>query len=111
MAPPPPWTADNKPIDTPLVMLPDMLSAQCVNQGGFSYLAITVVADPADMRTDTIVGDVIVEGAIQPQWGLHLIDMNLALGNLVDVVRSQAAAWNRAHPPLQKPDRFPISPP
>ena len=26
-------------------------------------------------------------------WGLHLYDMSLALGNLVDLVRQQAAAF------------------
>jgi hypothetical protein len=30
-------------------------------------------------------------------WGLHLVDANIALGNLVDVVRTQAAAWSRQH--------------
>jgi hypothetical protein len=28
-------------------------------------------------------------------WGLHLVDANLALGNLVDLVRSEAAAFSR----------------
>jgi hypothetical protein len=32
-----------------------------------------------------------------PQWGLHLVDANIALGQLVGVVRSQAAAWRAAH--------------
>lgn len=99
MAPPPAWTADNKPVETPFVMLPGMLSARCVNQDGFSYLAVSVAANPADMRTDAITGDVVVDGSIQPGWGLHLIDMNVALGNLVDVVKSQSAAWTRLHPP------------
>ena len=34
MAPPGPWTTDNAEIETPFVMLPGMLSARCVNQGG-----------------------------------------------------------------------------
>jgi hypothetical protein len=76
-----------------------MLSAKCVNQGGLSYLAVTIAADPADPRTDTIVGDVIVDSEIQQAWGLHLIDMNLAMGNLVDIVGRQSAAWRRLHPP------------
>jgi hypothetical protein len=32
-----------------------------------------------------------------PQWGLHLVDANIALGNLVGVVRHQAAVWRSAH--------------
>jgi hypothetical protein len=99
MAAPGPWTTANDRIETPFVMLPGMLSAKCVNQGGLSYLAVTVAADPFDARTDSIVGDVIVDGEIQPAWGLHLIDMNLAMGNLVDIVGRQSAAWRRLHPP------------
>ena len=103
MAAPGPWTTANTPIETPFVMLPGMLSARCVNQGGFSYLAVSVAADPADPRTDAIVGDVMVDGGVQPGWGLHLIDMNLAMGNLVDIVKRQGAEWLAQHPPVQTP--------
>jgi hypothetical protein len=27
-------------------------------------------------------------------WGLHLMDVNFALGNLVDLVRSESAAFH-----------------
>jgi hypothetical protein len=101
MADPLPWTTDGALIDTPFVMLPGMLSARCVNQGGFSYLAVTIASDPADSRTDSIVGDVVTDGEAQAGWGLHLIDMNLALGNLVDIVRRQGEAWTAAHPAVQ----------
>ena len=37
-------------------------------------------ADPADARTDTINGDVVVDGKVQPQWGLHLIDAPVSGG-------------------------------
>ncbi|MDP3740246.1 MAG: DUF3089 domain-containing protein [Hyphomonadaceae bacterium] len=93
MAPPGPWTTDNPTINTPFVSLPGLLSAKCVSKGPFSYLAITINADTADKRTDTIPGDVVVDGKVQPAWGLHLVDMNLALGNLVDIVKSQAKAY------------------
>ena len=32
-----------------------------------------------------------------PSWGLHLVDANIALGNLVGLVRHQAAVWRGAH--------------
>jgi hypothetical protein len=82
-------------------MLPGMLSARCVNHGGFNYLALTIAADPSDKRTDQIVGDVVTDGEVQPGWGLHLIDMNLALGNLVEIVKRQGEAWAAAHPVAQ----------
>ena len=93
MAPPGPWTTTATAIDTPFVMLPGMLSAKCIARGGFSYLAVSVTPDPADTRTDTIVGDVVIDGRIQPSWGLHPIDLNLAMGNLVDIVRSQSKSY------------------
>jgi len=30
-----------------------------------------------------------------PTWGLHLLDANIALGNLIALVRSEAAAYVR----------------
>ena len=50
-------------------------------------------ADPADPRTDTINGDIVVDNAIRSEWGLHLFDMHLAMGNLQQIVSSQSAAW------------------
>jgi hypothetical protein len=32
-------------------------------------------------------------GQIAADWGLHLIDANIAMGNLVDLVGSQGKAW------------------
>ena len=101
MADPLPWTTDGALIDTPFVTLPGMLSARCVNQEGFSYLAVNIASDPADNRTDQIVGDVVTDGEVQPGWGLHLIDVNLALGNLVEIVKRQGEAWTAAHPAAQ----------
>ncbi|MFX5956666.1 DUF3089 domain-containing protein, partial [Acinetobacter baumannii] len=74
-----------------------LISAECVKQGRFSYLAVTVNADPADPRTDTIGGDVEVNGVILKEWGLHLIDMPVEMGNLVELSNSEAKAWLRAN--------------
>jgi Protein of unknown function (DUF3089) len=79
--------AGGPPIETPWITFPDFLEAQCVDRGGFTYLAVTVHSDPADPRVDDIVGD------ITPEWGLHAIDVNLALGDLVDLVHDQAEAY------------------
>jgi pimeloyl-ACP methyl ester carboxylesterase len=79
-------------VDTPFVSLPGLLSASCVNAGGFNYLAVHVNGDPADPRLD-----VIKPGAVTPDWGLHLVDVNVAMGNLVDLVDSQGKAWLAKH--------------
>ena len=96
LALPAPWTVDNPHITTPFVSVPGLLSAACETRGGFSYLAVKVNADPADKRVDAISGDVVVDGKVQPQWGLHMIDMHLAMENLVDIVKRQSAQWLRS---------------
>ncbi|WEJ99761.1 MAG: DUF3089 domain-containing protein [Candidatus Sphingomonas phytovorans] len=92
-APMAPWTSDNLPVTTPFVKVPDLISAECVSKDGFDYLAVTVNGNPADPRTDTIVGDVSLGGVILKDWGLHLIDMPVEMGNLVELADHQAAAW------------------
>jgi hypothetical protein len=87
------WVTPAKPIDTPFVSVPGLLTAKCVDNGKFSYLEITVHGNPADARADDIVGDVMANGQPNASWGLHLIDVNLAMGNLVDIVREQGKAW------------------
>jgi DUF3089 family protein len=87
------WVTPAKPIDTPFVSVPGLLTATCVDNGKFSYLEITVHGNPADPRTDDIVGDVMANGQPNASWGLHLIDVNLAMGNLVDIVREQGKAY------------------
>ena len=74
-------------VSTPFVTLPGLVSAECVSTNGFRYLALSVHADEATPRVDDIRGD------LGPQWGMHLIDVNVAMGDLVEVARSQAAAY------------------
>jgi hypothetical protein len=42
-------------------------------------------------------GDVVSGGKVLPEWGLHLIDANLVMGNLLDLIASQGQAWRMAH--------------
>ena len=88
-----PWSSDGAPVTTPFVKVPGLLSAACIRSGKFSYLAVTVNAVPADKRTDTIVGDVVFGGAILKEWGLHVIDMPVVMGDLVALSAAQAKAW------------------
>ena len=36
-----------------------------------------------------------IGGDITPQWGMHLVDMNVSMGNLIDIVRQESQAWQR----------------
>ncbi len=40
-----------------------------------------------------ITGDISANGQVLAIWGLHLVDVNLAMGNLVDIVGTEAKAW------------------
>ena len=88
------WSSAGAP-PTPFLRTEGLVSAACVNRGPVGYLAVTVNADPADARTDAIPGDVSIAGVVQPGWGLHLVDMNLAQGDLIALVEAQAAAFRR----------------
>ncbi len=90
---PGPWVTPAKEVETPFVSVPGLLTAECVSNPGGSYLAVTVHGDPAGPRTSDIVGDVVVNGQVLPEWGLHLIDVHLAMGNLVDIVRQESTAY------------------
>jgi hypothetical protein len=52
-----------------------------------------VHGDPQDPRTDNIRGDLMVGNQILTDWGLHLIDVSVGMGNLVDIVQQQSRAW------------------
>jgi len=58
---------------TPWVATPDEYSAQC---------------DPRERLVETL----------GPEWGEHLVDVNVALGNLVPAVGLQSAAYVLTHP-------------
>jgi len=96
-AEPRPWVTPAKPIETPFVSVPGLLTAQCVANDKGSYLEVTVHGNPADPRVDDIAGDVMANGEPNASWGLHLIDVNLAMGNLVDIVREQGKAFVAAN--------------
>jgi hypothetical protein len=92
-AEPGPWVKPGQPITTPFVSAPGLLTAECVANESGSYLAVSVHDDPAGPRASDIVGDVVVNGQVMPDWGLHLIDVNLTMGNLLDIVGRQSKAY------------------
>lgn len=91
--PAPPWVVGGPDVTTPFVRVPDLLSARCVNDAHGSYLAVTVHGDPSDPRVDDIVGDVTAGERVLPDWGLHLIDVSIAQGDLIAIVRRQSEAY------------------
>ncbi len=91
-ATPPAWVVGGAAVTTPFVSTPGLVSAHCVSDEHGTYLSVTV--HPSEgARVDVITGDVITGGAIQKDWGLHLIDANLAMGDLVDLVDAEAKTY------------------
>jgi Protein of unknown function (DUF3089) len=87
------WVKGGAAITTPFVSVPGMLTAECVSDEHGSYLAVSVHADPAGARANDIVGDVVVGGQVMKEWGLHLIDVQMAMGNLVWIVGEESKAY------------------
>lgn len=96
-AEPKPWVTPEQPISTDFVSVPGLLTSQCVQNDSGSYLAIKVNSNPADPRTDEIPGDVVANGEVQTNWGLHLIDVSATLGNLVEIVGEQSKSYLKSH--------------
>jgi hypothetical protein len=88
------WTSTAGSIETPFVSVPGLLTARCQSNEKGSYLEITVHGNPADARADDIPGDVMAAGKPNPTWGLHLIDVHEAMGDLVTIVGKQAKAYS-----------------
>lgn len=91
--PVPEWTTDGRKVETPFASVPGLLTGECVSNENGQYLTIRIKADPNDPRTDDITGDIYTDGKLNPDMGLHLIDINLVMGNLLDLARSQSEIW------------------
>jgi DUF3089 family protein len=93
-APAKPWVTPEQKIDTPWVSVPGLLTAKCTsNDNASGYLEVTVHGDASDPRVDDIVGDIGVGPNVLANWGLHLVDVNLAMGNLLDIVGQETKAY------------------
>jgi hypothetical protein len=84
------WSSQGSP-PTPFLRTEGLVGAECRHDGQAGYLAVTENGDPGDARTDRIPGDVYTMGKLNPGWGLHMIDMDVAQGDLVRLVQAQAA--------------------
>lgn len=73
---------------TPWVGLPDLYADRCRATATKSWLQVIDRGGPSDRRPR-------VFERLGPTWGLHLLDVNLALGNLVELVARQARAFER----------------
>ncbi len=73
---------------TPWISYPGLYTGTCKSDGGADWLQVDSTNIPGEARP-------IVTQVLGPTWGLHLVDVNIALGNLVDLVRQQSAAFSK----------------
>ena len=78
-------------IITPFVTLPGLVSGECLHSDAFDWLSLAVHAD-AGPRAPDIPGD------MEPEWGMHLVDMSVVIGDLQELAVSQGTAWRAAQP-------------
>ena len=74
-------------VQTPWVAFPGAYTGRCETSGNATWLQVT--------RTPGVADGPALTRAEQPELGLHVLDVNLALGNLVRLVRTEAAAYHR----------------
>ena len=70
---------------TPWATVPNGVTGRCSHAGGADVLRVN--ADGRGIRPFTPLPDAT--------WGLHLVDANIALGNLADLVRHQISLYER----------------
>ncbi|HJV40557.1 DUF3089 domain-containing protein [Caulobacter sp.] len=87
------WVRPMRPIKTPFVKTPGLVTTECVRRGDFDYLSLHVNADPKDPRTDELGGQIIRKTGADLSWGLHLIDVDHSIGTLIRVAAQQAKAY------------------
>jgi hypothetical protein len=69
---------------TPFFEYGDSYTAQCAQSNANNFLEVTPI-NGAQPLTST--------GVLAPLWGLHPLDANLALGNLVSLIASETTAY------------------
>ena len=83
-----PYFPTTPPVTPPWVTYPDLYSATCRSAGGATWLQVNDL---------TVAGRHAVGEPLGPAWGYHLVDINLALGNLVNDVAAAEAAYTGQH--------------
>ena len=86
------WKSVRAKREADFYAVPGQFSGQCVRDAeGTHYLEVTIDTDPEDPRADEYRGELIVVKG----WGLHLMDVNIAQGDLIRLAGDQINAWGQ----------------
>jgi hypothetical protein len=86
-----------EPVSTPWVTYPGLYSANCEQGGGATWLQVSSLAGTSHTRpvvNDDTEGNL---GGTGPAWGYHGYEYWLTLGNLLQDVTAEEAAWESSH--------------
>ena len=79
---------------TPWVEGKGLYNARCKHENGATWLQVSLESGLSEGVVDELAADNdLAEELIGPEWGLHLYDVNIALGNLVNTVAIQTQAY------------------
>jgi len=75
-----------------------LFTAQCRNENGASWLQVaTAPGTSEELKSVLLAENLMPEELIGAEWGLHLYDVNIALGNLVNTLGVQIQAYGFEH--------------
>jgi hypothetical protein len=79
---------------TPWVATPGLYTAQCKHENGASWLQVSLAGSPSETELkEREEHNELAEELLGPDWGLHLYDIDIAVGNLVSTVAEQSASY------------------
>jgi hypothetical protein len=101
----PDWLNPPQAIATPFVKTPGLVTTHCEENTDFDYLALHVNTDPRGKRTNRLAGEIVRPFGVDYSWGLHILDVDHSMGNLIAVVDAQSRAFVHAnHGKRERPE-------
>jgi len=89
----PDWINPPQPITTPFVKTPGLVTTRCIESGDFDYLSFQMNPDQRGKRTNRLAGEIVRPFGIDYSWGLHILDVDHSMGNLIAIVAAQSRAY------------------
>ncbi|MHB8430884.1 MAG: DUF3089 domain-containing protein [Acidimicrobiales bacterium] len=77
-------------VATPWISWPNRFDATCTAKGGATFLSASATVPSGRPMLDEL------SRVLPPTWGLHLVDVNIAVGNLVSDVAAESSHFVRA---------------
>jgi len=77
----------------PFIAAPTLLAATCVHNADATYLSISLNTAPTTELRAAIGANAVLFAAVPPKWGLHVLDINVALGNLIQIIQAESTSF------------------